>query len=93
MVFQAVWNLLPEGTSKLLEQERKKQGGDIPTCVYLLLSCVTCQQYLHHANLSVRATNLHPVHAGQMKVKHVISAFVPLETLMKDLSFIRTQDM
>lgn len=49
---------------------------------------VTCQRYLHYSNPSARAANLYLVHSGQMQAKDVITAYVPLETPVKDPSFL-----
>lgn len=82
------WKSLPRRNFQtMLTQEREKQR-DTPICTYLCLSYVMCQRRLHQANLSARATNLHLVHSGQMQAKHVMSAYVPLETLMQEPSFL-----
>lgn len=49
---------------------------------------VTCKCYLHHSNLSARTANLYPIHSDQMQAKDGITAYVSLETLMKEPSFL-----
>jgi hypothetical protein len=56
--------------------------------VVFLLYYVTFKCYLHHSNLSARAAYLYLIHSDQMQAKDVITAYVPLEILMKDPEFI-----
>lgn len=61
---------------------------DISIHVVFLLYYVTFKCYLHHSNLSARSAYFYLIYSDQMHAKDVITAYVPLETLMKDPDFI-----
>ena len=55
--------------------------------VFFLLLC-QFKSYLYNSNLSARAAYFYLIHSDQMQAKDVITAYVPLETLIKDPDFI-----